>query len=127
MQARNPAEAASPNEEHILTTAVGRVAGLWRLTNEALGSIIGVSAPTASRLKSGSHILERGTKAFELGQHLVRLFRSLDALTGSDDEASVSWLRTWNVDLGGRPLDLIRTIRGMWEVANYVDDFRARV
>jgi hypothetical protein len=46
---------------------------------------------------------------------------------GSDDEAAMSWLGTGNLDLDGRPIDLIRTVRGLTEVADYVDDFRARV
>lgn len=117
---------AVPAEEQVLTTAVARVAGLWRLTNESLGEIIGVSPATASRLRSGARRVERGTKPFELSQYLVRLFRSLDSLTGSDDAAAVSWLRTPNTDLDGTPLELIRTVKGLSEVANYVDDFRAR-
>ena len=116
-----------PSEEEVLTTAVARVASLWKLTNETLGDVIGISPATASRLRSGSRQLERGTKPFELSQYLVRLFRSLDSLTGSDDEAAISWLRTPNADLDGRPLDIIRTVKGLSEVANYVDDFRARV
>jgi hypothetical protein len=86
-----------------------------------------VSAATASRLRSGNYLLPRGSKSFELGQYLVRLFRSLDAIMASDDAASVSWLQTENLDLAGRPLDLIRTVRGLTEVAHYLDDFRARV
>ena len=116
-----------PAEEQVMTTAVARVASLWKLTNETLGDIIGISPATASRLRSGARRLERGTKPFELSQYLVRLFRSLDSLTGSDDETAVSWLRTPNTDLDGRPIDLIRTVKGLSEVANYVDDFRARV
>ena len=116
-----------PDEEQVLTTAVCRAADLWGLTNEALGRIIGVSSPTASRLRSGKKVLTRGTKPFELGQYFVRLFRSLDALTGSDDTSAVSWLNTQNKDLGGRPIELISSVRGLSEVSNYVDDFRARV
>ena len=48
-------------------------------------------------------------------------------MTGSDDKASKSWLGTDNLDLDGRPIDLIRTVKGLLEVANYVDDFRAHV
>ena len=115
------------DENRVLTSAVSKIAGCWKFTNEQLGAILGVSAPTASRLRSGSFELDRSTKAFELGQYLVRLFRSLDALMGSDDEASMSWLRSANLDLGGRPIDLIRSVRGLGEVANYVDDYRAQV
>ncbi len=118
---------ALPDEERILTLAVSRAAGLWELTNATLGRIIGVSGPTASRLRSGQKKLVRGTKPFELGQYFVRVFRSLDALTGSDDGSAISWLCTENSDLGGRPIDLIKTVKGLAEVSNYVDDFRARI
>jgi hypothetical protein len=116
-----------PDDERVLTGAVSRAADLWELTNATLGTIIGVSGPTASRLRSGQKRLLRGTKPFELGQYFVRLFRSLDALTGSDDQSAISWLRTENKDLGGRPIDVIKTVKGLAEVSNYVDDFRARV
>lgn len=116
-----------PDEERVLTVAISRAAGLWDLTNANLGRIIGVSSPTASRLRAGQKKLIRGTKPFELGQYFVRLFRSLDALTGSDDKSAISWLRTENKDLGGRPIELIETVKGLTEVSNYVDDFRARI
>ena len=119
--------AVVPEDERVLTIAVSRAADLWDLTNATLGRVIGVSGPTASRLRSGQKRLLRGTKPFELGQYFVRLFRSLDALTGSDDKSAMSWLRTENKDLGGRPIDLIETVKGLAEVSNYVDDFRARI
>ncbi|MGY2736541.1 antitoxin Xre/MbcA/ParS toxin-binding domain-containing protein [Sphingomonas sp. UYP23] len=118
---------AKADESRVITTAVVRVATCWKLTNEQLGAVLGLSPATASRLRTGGFELDRSSKAFELGQYLVRLFRSLDAMMGSDDDASVSWLRTSNRDLDGRPLDLIRSIRGLGAVANYVDDFRAQV
>jgi len=115
------------DENRVLTTAVSRIAACWKLTNEQLGAVLGISPATASRLKSGTFELDRSSKAFELGQYLVRLFRSLDALMGSDDAASMSWLRSPNLDLDGRPIDLIRSIRGLGAVTNYVDDYRAQV
>jgi uncharacterized protein (DUF2384 family) len=120
-------DAVIPTDEAVLSKAVARAAELWKLTNETLGDIIGVSASTASRLRAGAWKLEPGTKQFELAQFFVRFFRSLDSLTGSDEEAATSWLDRTNSDLDGRPIELIRTIKGLTEVANYVDDFRARV
>ncbi|MFL6768273.1 MAG: antitoxin Xre/MbcA/ParS toxin-binding domain-containing protein [Sphingomicrobium sp.] len=120
-------KATIPSEATVLSKAVGNAAKLWGLSNETLGKVIGVSGPTASRLRAGSWQLERGTKPFELSQYFVRLFRSLDSLMGSDDKASISWLKTKNTDLDGRPVDLILTIRGLTEVTNYIDDFRAQV
>ena len=118
---------AKSDENRVLTAAVSRVATCWKLTNEQLGAVLGLSPATASRLRSGGFELDRSSKAFELGQYLVRLFRGLDALMGSDDAASMSWLRSANIDLDGRPIELIRSINGLNAVANYVDDFRAQV
>jgi uncharacterized protein (DUF2384 family) len=115
------------DENRVLTAAVSRVASCWKLTNEQLGAVLGISPATASRLKSGTFELDRSSKAFELGQYLVRLFRGLDALMGSDDDASMSWLRSPNLDLDGKPIDLIRSIRGLGAVMNYVDDHRAQI
>ncbi|MGL3820510.1 antitoxin Xre/MbcA/ParS toxin-binding domain-containing protein [Sphingopyxis sp. R3-92] len=119
--------APEADQNRILSEAVVRVAGCWQLTNEQLGAILGLSPATASRLRSGGFQLDRSGKSFELGQYLIRLFRSLDALMGSDDRAAISWLKTANLDLGGRPIDLIRSIRGLGDVTDYVDDYRAQV
>lgn len=119
--------APSAEENRVLSEAITRVATCWKLTNDQLAAILGLSPATVSRLRSGGFRLERPGKPFELGQYLIRLFRSLDALMGSDDEASISWLKTVNLDLDGRPIDLIRTVRGLSDVADYVDDHRARI
>ncbi len=114
-------------EGRILTTAVSRIADFWRLTNAKLGAVLGLSAATVSRLRSGQAKLDPASKSFEAGQFLVRLFRSLDALLGSDDKAARSWLATHNLDLDGRPIDLIDSFRGLVTVCDYVDAHRARV
>ncbi|WP_447411516.1 MbcA/ParS/Xre antitoxin family protein, partial [Clostridium perfringens] len=92
-----------------------------------LGAIIGLSAPTVSRLRSGAYRLEPGSKPFELAQHLLRLFRSLDSWLGQDDDAARSWLATPNLDLGAAPIDLVTSVRGLLRTGDYVDALRARV
>ncbi len=114
-------------EGRVLSGAMARVAACWQLTNEQMAAALGISAASASRLKAGRYPLKRGDKAFELGQYILRLFRSLDALLGSDDLAARSWLHTDNLDLEAKPIDLIKTVRGLTMVADYVDDFRAKV
>ena len=111
----------------LLAEAVRRIADYWDLTNEAVGNVLGLSDSTVSRLRNGAWHFQSGSKSFELAQYLARLFRSLDSMMGSDDAAAKSWLRSDNIELGGRPVDLIATIRGLTAVADYVDDYRARV
>jgi uncharacterized protein (DUF2384 family) len=111
----------------VLTEAVARIADIWQLSNAKLGAILGLSGPTASRLRSGRYRLEPGSKPFELAQHLLRLFRSLDSWLGQDDAAVRSWLATRNLDLEERPMDLLPTVRGLLRTSDYVDVLRARV
>lgn len=124
-----PATGVSSNAEagRVLSEAIARIAELWRLSNARLGAIIGLSGPTASRLRAGRYRLEAGSKPFELAQHLLRLFRSLDSWLGQDDEAARSWLTTVNLDLGAQPIDLLATVRGLLRTSDYVDALRARV
>ncbi len=111
----------------VLTTAVARIADFWGLTNAKLGAVLGLSQATVSRLRSGRSELDPASKSFEAGQFLLRLFRSLDALLGSDDRAARAWLATPNLDLEARPLDLIDSFKGLMTVCDYVDAHRARV
>ena len=111
----------------VLTTAITRIAEFWGLTNAKLGSVLGLSQATVSRLRSGRSELDPASKSFEAGQFLLRLFRSLDALLGSDDMAARTWLATPNLDLEARPFDLIDSFKGLMTVCDYVDAHRARV
>lgn len=110
-----------------LTTALARIADFWKFSNAKLGQVLGLSPATVSRLRSGRATLDPATKSFEAGQFLLRLFRSLDAMMGSDDAASRRWLEARNIDLEARPLDLIDSFKGLLTVCDYVDAFRARV
>lgn len=115
-------------ESRVLGEAVARAAANWRLNDADLGRILGISRSSAMRLRNGTFKLRRGGTEFELGQYFVRIFRSLDSIMGSDDEASISWLKSHNLDLGDRPLDLMRSsITGLMRVADYIDGFRAKV
>jgi hypothetical protein len=124
-------ERTSVTQEHesrVLGEAVARAAANWRLNDADLGRILGISRSSALRLRNGTFKLRRAGTEFELGQYFVRIFRSLDSIMGSDDEASISWLKSHNLDVGGRPLDLMRSsITGLIRVADYIDGFRAKV
>jgi Protein of unknown function (DUF2384) len=110
----------------VLSAAVARIAELWRLSNSGVGAIIGLSEPTISRLRRGHCELDPGSKSFELAQHLLRLFRSLENWLGQDDDAARSWLATRNSDLEASPAELILTVRGLLRTSDYVDGIRAR-
>ena len=118
---------SAPSDGELLTPAVARIADLWGLSNARLGTILGLSPATASRLRAGASTQDPASKSFEAGQFLLRLFRSLDASMGSDDDAARRWLATPNLDLGAKPIDCTDTVRGLITLCDYVDGFRARV
>lgn len=109
----------------VMTMAVVRAAQQLGLTGKDLAIVLGISEPTISRMRKDEYRLEEGSKAFELGTLFVRLFRSLDAITGGDSEVSNAWLRNENRALGGRPLDKIKTVTGLTHGLAYLDSRRA--
>lgn len=115
------------SDAEVLSSALARIADFWGFSNAKLGTVLGLSPATVSRIRGGRTLLDPASKSFEAGQFLLRLFRGLDALMGSDDDASRRWLTTPNVDLEARPLDLIDSFRGLVTVCDYVDAHRARV
>jgi transcriptional regulator with XRE-family HTH domain len=111
----------------VLSHATVRAARFLGLAQSDLAPIIGVSAATLSRLANGQRHLEPGSKPWQLAALFVRLFRSLDAIVGSDDSAAQAWLRSRNTALGGVPLDLIRDPAGLVRTVDYLDAARARI
>jgi hypothetical protein len=111
----------------VLTKAAYRAAQKLELTNSALASVLGLSEPSVSRMSRGEYELTPGTKPFECGVLFVRLYRSLDAIAGGDDNVSRAWLRNQNTVLRNAPINLIQSIIGLVNVIEYLDSRRAVV
>lgn len=113
----------SRNPGRVLAKAAFNAAGELGLSQRELASAIGVSEATVSRMKGGGYEL-RG-KPFELATCLVRVFRSLDAITGGDPETTRGWMRNMNTDLHGIPAEMLAQTTGLVCVMNYLDAARA--
>ena len=96
------------------------------MTNRQLALITGTSEASVSRLRSG-RALDPGSKEGELALLFLRLYRSLDALVGGDDEKAREWLHAVNDHLGGIPVERIRTVEGLVDVVQYLDAMRGRL
>jgi hypothetical protein len=111
----------------VLGKSALRAAAYLQIPNRALARIIGLSDSTITRVAQGKFALEPGSKPFELALLFVRLFRSLDAITGGDPVTARAWLRADNTALNGTPLDLMMHIPGLVDVIAYLDARRAVV
>ena len=117
----------APDRRVILSRAIVRAARFLDVAQADLAQVIGVSGATLSRIAHGRRALEPGSKPWQLAALFVRLFRSLDAIVGSDDAAARAWLRGDNQALGGVPLTLIREPAGLVRTVDYLDAARARI
>jgi len=120
-----PRAALRPDGAAVLTKALLRAGELLGLPASALARVLGVSEASISRLASGSRLIAPTSKEGELALLLVRVYRSLDALVGSDDTLRRAWMRSPNQALNGTPADLIRRAEGLVAVVSYLDGMRA--
>lgn len=109
----------------VITKAVLKAASNLGIKNKELGRILGLSEATISRLRSSQKLIEPSEKAFELAALFARMYRSLDSITGGDDNVSSQWLRNPNTALQARPLDSIQSVQGLVGVIQYLDSRRA--
>jgi transcriptional regulator with XRE-family HTH domain len=122
-----PTPKPKPAPRLVLTGAVLRACALLEITQSSLAHILGLSPSTVSRMANGTYTLDDQKKEWELGALFVRLFRSLDAVIGSNDSAARAWLNGQNTALTGRPIELIRSTEGLVRVVQYLDAARGRL
>lgn len=112
----------------LLASAALRAANLLDVPQRTLADIVGVSASTISRAAQGGSGIDPDSKVGELAMLWVRVFRSLDAIVGSNDVAARAWLHSPNTAFGERtPLACVRSAEGLIHVLHYLDSARARI
>jgi len=128
MPAASPRTTVAADPAVALTKAALRAADILGVPQRVLADIIGVSAATISRAAGTGAPLDPDGKPGELAKLWVRVFRSLDAIVGSNDAAARAWLTAPNDAFGGaKPLDRLRNAEGLIHVLHYLDSARARL
>ena len=120
-----PTPSGVPAPGVTLAKATARAAALLGLKGAALAAVIGASEATVSRIVRGERPLAPESKSGELALLLIRLYRSLDALVGNDEARRLAWMRSDNAALGGKPVELIRSVAGLAAAVAYLDGMRA--
>ena len=116
-----------PEPGRVLSKAFLRAADKLGLAQKDQARVLGVSSASVSRLAASAREIDPEDKEGELALLFVRLFRSLDALTGGDEQKGRLWLHTENHHLGGVPAELIATVQGLVRVVEYLDAMRGRL
>jgi predicted XRE-type DNA-binding protein len=115
---------SSPSAGRVLTQAVVRAGARLGLAQKDLAAVLGVSASTVSRF--AQRPLDPRSKEGELAVLFVRLYRSLDAMVGGQDEAARAWMHAPNAHLGGVPARLSLSVTGLVHVLEYLDAMRGK-
>jgi len=117
--------AATTQQETILTKAALRAADLLGVNNREFAAIIGVSPSFVTKLRAGASVLPFNTKSSELAIQFVRAFRSLDAVMGGDATTAKAWIRNHNTALDAVPVAYMKSVVGLIDLVNYLDQRRA--
>jgi len=121
-----PLRAPGRDPAQVVAKAVVSAAGRLGLRHRHLAAVIGSSEASVSRLQHGRG-LDPETKEGELALLFLRLFRSLDALVGGDDDKAKLWLFTENEHVTGVPAERIKNVEGLVDVVQYLDAMRGRL
>lgn len=118
--------AAGADPAVVLAKATLSAAGRLGLTHRDLAVVLGTSEASVSRM-SRDRALRAGSAEASLALLFVRLFRSLDALTGGSEAGARAWFMAPNRHLGGVPAERIRSAEGLVNVVQYLDAIRGKL
>jgi hypothetical protein len=110
----------------VLSKATLSAAKRLGLGNRDLARILGTSEASVSRL-GRERTFRPGSREAELAALFVRLFRSLDTLTGGDEGKARAWFEAPNVHLGGIPAERVKSVEGLVDVVQYLDAMRGKL
>jgi hypothetical protein len=116
----------APDPAAVLARAVLAAAARLGIRHRQLAAVLGASEASVSRLQQG-RVIDPAGKEGELALLFLRLYRSLDALVGGDDDQAQRWLHAMNDHLGGVPAERIRQVEGLVDVVQYLDAVRGRL
>lgn len=114
-------------KEAVVKMALLNVAERLQINQRQVGQIVGASEAKMSRIYHGNATLAYSSKEYELALILIRVFRSLDAIFGGNDENVALWFHHHNDHLESIPAELVTTVSGLVEVLNYLDAMRGRM
>ncbi len=115
----------TPDPSAVLAKAVMRAASQLGLRQAEVGKVLGLHRTAVSRLNRNG-TLDPASKEGELALLLVRLGRSLFALTGGDEAWIRHFMQSPNTVTGGVPAEQVLSVQGLVDVLHFVDSLRGK-
>jgi hypothetical protein len=113
--------------EQVLTKAIINLARFYDLSGKDLSDIIGISESSTTRLNQGKKLISPDTKEGEMALLLLRVYRGLNSMIGTNHNKAKIWLNSFNHYFHGKPLEHMKTVSGLVDVVNYLDAMRGKL
>ncbi|MDA0910632.1 MAG: MbcA/ParS/Xre antitoxin family protein [Proteobacteria bacterium] len=117
------------NDSSIIAKSLENVSKLYNISQSDIARILHMSNSAFSKAKkTNSNTFSPETSTGELALYFIKIIRSLDAIYGGNETVCKKWLTNNNNDLSGNtPMDLMKSVKGLVLVMNYLDYYRGRV
>lgn len=113
----------APAREATVMKAFTNACKSLRVSEEMASKVVGTTRPTLRRRTRG---FDHGSKQEELQLLFIRLYRSLYALMGGDENAMRHWFNAPNKHLHGTPKALCTSVMGLANINLYLDAMRGK-
>ena len=110
------------DDRMVLAKAAARAGRALGFTQDETAAILGYDRSIFAR-----GIEPANNKKAELAMLLIRVYRSLYVLVGTDGDNMRHWMRTNNYHTGGVPAEQLKSVYGLTEVLSYLDAIRAKL
>ena len=112
-------------KSQVLMKGFNRACKVLQVNTTQASKILGVNVSTLSRNNVNGFSPESRTGEMQL--HFIRLYRSLFAISGGDNDFMGHWYTTPNKALNGVPSILCQKVEGLIRANEYLDAMRGKV
>ena len=109
----------------VLTHSALRAGALLGLSHVALAQALGLEQSTVSAMADGSAELQSDFPSGQLALTLIKIYQSLTANVGGDEQACKQWVCSHNTGLAGTPALLMQSEEGINAVLAYLQSMEA--
>lgn len=121
----HPHHAHDPKvRSEVITKAFIKATNLLDFKSAEISQLSGMSSAGWNRVINHKRTIPIDTKEAEFVLLFIRIYRSLDALFGGNNDRAKEWLRSYNHHLNGIPAELLQNTEGLVTVAAYLDAMR---
>lgn len=112
-------------ETLVVHKALMRASENLEINRAKLALVLGLSAPSVTRLFQGQFQFGIASKEYEHALLFLRMYSALMALV-QERQLAIAWLRAENLGLGQKPIELMLSTEGLVRVVGYLESTNAQ-